>query len=64
MLEGFLRGFARGIRENREQVGRVILAVSLIAFFGFLLGGCVWLMECAGGSTMSGMPSPDWCPFD
>ena len=43
MLEGFLRGFARGIRENREQVGRVILAVSLIVFFGFLLGGCVWL---------------------
>ncbi|MEC9338008.1 MAG: hypothetical protein VX971_00045 [Actinomycetota bacterium] len=33
----------------------------LVAFLAILLGGCIYVMECAGGTGMSGMPSSDFC---
>ncbi|MDP7068226.1 MAG: hypothetical protein QF637_11435 [Acidimicrobiales bacterium] len=54
-------------RHNRvARTGGVPLVLALVvAGLGFIVGGCVWVVECAAGQTMSGMPSPDWCnPFD
>ena len=48
----------------KKSGGEVVgCLVGTILILGFLLGGCVWVMECASGTTMSGMSSPDWCPF-
>jgi hypothetical protein len=47
-------------KSNQEIIGAI---VGTILILGFLLGGCVWVMECASGSGMSGMPSSDFCDW-
>ena len=50
---------AKESADKGSGCGTIVFA---ILFLGFLLGGCMYVMDCAGGS-MTGGPPASWCPF-
>ena len=49
-------------QSNEESVPISAAIVGTILIIVFLLGGCMYVMDCAGGS-MTGGPPASWCPF-